>query len=94
MIDRKRVYDCIDTERTYQEDTHKAPRTNTEYLVIIEHYVREAFRSVSTRNDDQGTVAPLRKIAALAVAAMEQNGFEDRRIPHRGLDYGNIRSPF
>lgn len=77
MAKRSEVYDAIDGERNYQESRWERPRhnhTNTEYLVYINHYVQQAFAAVSTQDGDGATHPALRKIAALAVAAMEENG--------------------
>jgi hypothetical protein len=81
MTDRKTVYRVIDSERDYQEQRWKRPEhnhSNTEYLVYIDHYVKQAFAAVSTQDGDRATLSALRKIAALAVAAMEENGVEYR----------------
>jgi hypothetical protein len=78
---RNEVYNAIDGERAYQEQRWKRPEhnhTNTEYLVYIQHYVNKAFAAVSTQDGDGATLPALRKIAALAVAAMEENGVEFR----------------
>ena len=73
------VFEVVANEREYQDKRwpgHK--HTNTEFLVYIDHYVKEAFAAVSVQDDDKATYPALRKIAALAVAAMEQNGFARR----------------
>lgn len=73
------VYATITEEREYQDSRwpgHK--HTNTEFLVYIDHYVKQAFTAVSTQDTDKATLGALRKIAALAVAAMEENGIERR----------------
>ena len=79
---REQVYDAIDDERDYQEQRWERPAHNhsaTEYLVYIDHYVKKAFASVSTEENELGALDNLRKIAALAVAAMEEHGFIERR---------------
>lgn len=79
---REEVYKVIDGERDYQEKRWARPahnHSNTEYLVYIQHYVNQAFTAVSTQDGDQATLSALRKIAALAVAAMEENGVEARK---------------
>lgn len=78
---RNEVYNAIDGERKYQEKRWERPahnHSNTEYLVYIDHYVKQAFAAVSTQDGDVSTLPALRKIAALAVAAMEENGVEFR----------------
>ena len=78
---RQEVYNTIDGERDYQEKRWERPahnHSNTEYLVYIRHYVNEALSAVSTQDGDRATLPALRKIAALAVAAMEANGAQPR----------------
>lgn len=81
---RAEVYAAIDSERAYQKKWENPELTdsggrhsNVEFLVYIRDYVEEALHSASRDPDPtartQNTNA-LRKIAALAVAAMEQNG--------------------
>ncbi len=81
---RQEVYAAVDGEREYQKKWRDPELTdsegnhsNVEFLVYIRDYADEALH-VATREPDpkarlQNTHA-LRKIAALAVAAMEQNG--------------------
>lgn len=82
------VYAAIDGERAYQarrwnEDTTSSGGRHsvTEFLVYARSYVNEALEHVS-RNADPGAtdfaLHSLRKIAALAVAALEQNGVRSR----------------
>ena len=76
---RREVYRVIDGERNYQEwrwPGHK--HSATEFLVYIDHYVKQGMLLVSTQNGESGALGQLRKIAALAVAAMEQNGAIER----------------
>jgi hypothetical protein len=81
---RAEVYQAIDGERAYQKKWENPDLTdsggrhsNVEFLVYIRDYVEEALHA-ATRKPDPAAVADctngLRKIAALAVAAMEQNG--------------------
>lgn len=72
---RDRVFEAIEAERDYQDDrwpSHK--HSMTEYLVFIDHYVKKGFAAVSTQETDDEARIVLRKIGALAVAAMEENG--------------------
>jgi hypothetical protein len=74
---REEVYRAIDGERDYQESRWERPKHNhsaTEYLVYINHYVQKAFAAVSTEDGEGSALPNLRKIAALAVAAMEERG--------------------
>lgn len=84
MTPRGIVYEAINGERDYQRKWEDPVTTdsggkhsNVEFLVYIRDYVEEALHFAS-RNPDPAAVPVcqhnLRKIAALAVAAMEQNG--------------------
>lgn len=85
---RRDVYAAIDGEREYQDERWNGATTEshgkhsvTEFLVYIRDYVEEALHVVSRTADPGAQVFAkhsLRKIAALAVAAMEQNGIEER----------------
>lgn len=80
----EQVIELIKEEREYQDlrwgsgisscdDNH----STLEWLVFIEDYVNEAKHILSRNCDDQSTELSkhiMRKIAALAVAAMENNG--------------------
>jgi hypothetical protein len=81
---RAEVYTAIDTERAYQKKWENPQLTdsggkhsNVEFLVYIRDYVNEALHFASREPDPEAVIFctnNLRKIAALAVAAMEQNG--------------------
>ena len=82
---REQVYNIIDGERAYQEQRWERPKHNhsaTEYLVYIDHYVKQGFARVSMEDGEEGALEVLRKIAALAVAAIEEHG-----APERGMGY-------
>lgn len=75
---RAAVFAAINGERDYQDRRWPGSRhSNVEFLVYIRSYVNEALEFAS-RNPDLEAAAVctnnLRKVAALAVAAMEQNG--------------------
>ena len=84
MTKRTEVYQAIDGERAYQmkwenpEITDNGGKhSNLEFLVYIRDYVEEALHYGSRQPDPKFLTFSqnsLRKIAALAVAAMEQNG--------------------
>ena len=88
MTSREEVYKVIDSERDYQEFRWSPSTTesqglhsNVEFLVYIRDYVEEALHFCSRNGDPQANTFAkrnLRKIAALAVAAMEQNGAVER----------------
>lgn len=88
MSTRQEVYEAIDTEREYQNKwkdpnltDSNGEHTSTEFLVYIRDYVEEALHFM-TREPDPVCMPKaqhsLRKIAALAVAAMEQHGAPKR----------------
>lgn len=72
---RQDAFSAIESERSYQNyrwPGHK--HTVTEYLVYIQHYLNKAIAVASTSDSDETALAEVRKIAALGVAAMEENG--------------------
>ena len=78
---RKDVYAVIDDERDYQDSLWGTPDEHQhgtlEFLAFILDYVQQGIRDFSRNADPTGEVLALhatRKIAALAVASMEQNG--------------------
>lgn len=81
---RAEVYAAIDGERDYQRKWENPELTdsngrhsNVEFLVYIRSYANEALEVASRAPDPEARVQnthAMRKIAALAVAAMEQNG--------------------
>lgn len=81
---REEVYKAIDGERDYQAKRWNENTTTTagvhsvtEYLVYMQDYVNEALHTVSRTGDPLGSTAGLdiiRKVTALGVACMEQNG--------------------
>lgn len=81
---RRFVYAAIDTERDYQSKKW-TPETTTsngqhsfeEWFMYIEDYVNEAKHILSRekkKDADEKAAHIMRKVAALAVAAMEQLG--------------------
>ena len=85
------VFYAIKGEREYQEQRQPEHHRHslTEYLVYINHYVNRAFTVVSTEDSpDDFARAQLRKIAALAVAALEEHGVQFRKgyIPTTPLE--------
>lgn len=80
---RNVVYDIIDGERDYQDETWPAADkglTPGEYLILFEEYVAKA-RSRWVK--DHGDVAlrnEFRKLAGIAVRGMEQHGAIPREL--------------
>ena len=87
---RAEVYAAIDGERAYQKKwenpdvtTSGGQHTNMEFLVFIQDYTNEALHFGSRKGDPEAQMFmahSLRKIAALAVAALEQNGVLPRAL--------------
>ena len=87
-VSRHLVLATVSGERDYQDAVWCAATTPTEgkqspteFLVYIQHYLNEAVREASTAADPASMIAVLdnvRKLSALAVACMEQNGVVPR----------------
>ncbi len=83
---RHMVYEAIDGERTYQTkwDTaeSKGEHETGAFILFMEEYLSEARRLESTlesggntpEHDGEGSLDFVRKVTALGVACMEQNG--------------------
>ena len=88
---REEVYHAIDTERDYQDQlwnsfttTTQGEHTVTEWLVFMEDYLNETKHILSRRAEQDVITRALdnvRKIAAMCVACMEQNGCTIREKP-------------
>ena len=86
--ERSEVYAAIDSERDYQDTRWNSETTTSdglhdlaEWFVYIEDYVNEAKHLLSRQAKqyaDAEALDIMRKVAAMAVCAMEQNG-----APHR-----------
>lgn len=80
MASRAEVYSAIDSERAYQEELWGGHRHEAEsWTLFLQHYVNLATIKASTTDfTEEGKLtaylSDLRKIATLAVAAMEQHG--------------------
>lgn len=88
MNSRSEVYSAIDAERAYQAERWNEQTTPTkgyhsvtEFLVYMRDYVEEAMHVASRESDNTAIdkcLHSVRKIAALGVACMEQNGIRRR----------------
>jgi len=87
-LTRKEVYNAIDGERDYQDkkwnyDTtpSEGKHSVAEWMVYIQDYLTEGMHLVSRNADPEairlGTDS-IRKIGAMCVACMEQNGVDLR----------------
>lgn len=89
VLTRAEVYDRIDGELAYAHARWNADTTTSggrhsplEWLVYIEHYVNHAKTVASTMGDPVArdtVMEDLRKIAGLAVSAMEEHGVNPRQ---------------
>jgi len=89
MATRNEVYGAIDTEREYQnsrwnEDTTTSKNKHSfeEWFMYIEDYVSEAKHTLSRlarQNADPVANDIMRKVAAMAVCAMEEHGAPKRK---------------
>lgn len=85
---RSEVYAAIDSERTYQDEKWNEDTTTTggkhsvaEWLVYIDDYLREAKTQAARYADPESrelVLNTLRKIVAMGVCCMEQNGAPKR----------------
>lgn len=79
---RSKVYEAIDGERAYQEARwHEGTtpscgkHTATEFILFMEHYLEGARKLASTTAEGNTEVLDfVRKVTALGVACMEENG--------------------
>jgi hypothetical protein len=82
MPTRAEVYEAVDGEREYQDalkgirSTEK--RTLGDFLVLLNHYMVEANQSYVRNRGATQPMHEIRKIAAIAVKAMEENGAPKR----------------
>ncbi len=84
MATRSEVYGAIDSERAYQDTRWNSETTTTggkhsveEWLMYIEDYVNEAKHLLSRETyavSQPKALAIVRKVAGMAVCAMEQLG--------------------
>ena len=84
MATREEVYHILDGERDYQDRVWNESTTSTggkhtvtEWLLFMQDYLDEARSYVSRHPEPQGSnqaAHTVRKIAAMGVACMEQNG--------------------
>jgi hypothetical protein len=88
MTTREEVYRAIDGERDYQEFRWNEKTTSSggqhtvaEFVLYMEHYLDEARRQLSTQKSPRAEADGLefvRKVTALGVVCMEQNGAPQR----------------
>lgn len=76
---RFQVYEMIDTERAYQDSlpesrTDGSAKTPCDYLVMFDTYLRRAFDSWTENAGSDKALENIRKLAGIAVHAMEEHG--------------------
>jgi hypothetical protein len=102
MTTRTEVYAAIDGERTYQDSRWDSLHIHSfeEWFVYIEDYVNEAKHILARTATPGNTATPahiMRKVAAMAVCAMEQNGAPHRELENKGnrdfkISFGSAKS--
>lgn len=79
-VDRDEVYAAIDGERNYQDVRWgPTPRTVGEFVTYIQRYTTKLIEAASDNDGDEAALEVVRKVAALAVACMEQHGAPPRK---------------
>lgn len=83
MIDRKRVYKAIDSEREYQDlkwggSIHDEEWNVGDWLIFMDVFLNKA--KAEYTSEEGYPLEEIRKVAALAVACMEYNGAPNREI--------------
>lgn len=86
---RSEVFACVEAERRYQDERWSELTTTSggqhsvgEWAVFIDDYLRQLKTELSRTPEPEATdlaLHTLRKIAAMAVACMEQNGVRHRQ---------------
>lgn len=100
-MERLKVYHILDGERNYQNDrwqkdiaAGKAKYTEYEWLIFIQDYLTEAIHLATRGNEvDDARIAvqnSIRKITAMGVACMEQNGCPEREGYERVINPDNV----
>lgn len=92
MTARSVVYSALDAERDYQDwrwagtssddkqsDKPALDRSIDEYTLYIQGYVNELVHIASHSGNSKDKLDVVRKVGALCVACMEQNGVVERK---------------
>jgi len=86
LTTREEVYQALDSERDYQDrrwgpEQSSGKHSVAEFLLYMQDYLTQAINQSSRNADPLATTLALdtvRKITAMGVACMEQNGVVDR----------------
>lgn len=74
-ISRKRIFRFIDTERTLQDGRGYPSLTVSGEVVLFQHYIHQAVeRRITNPHSDEYALNTIRKLAGIAVRAMEEHG--------------------
>lgn len=79
--ERARVFAAVSAERDHQDSRWRdSEKSEMEYVLMIEQYAAEARAALTHPTDDNGSTPGdcIRKITALGVACMEENGIVER----------------
>jgi hypothetical protein len=83
-MQRADVYKAIDGERDYQDwrwgTVQDHPHDVGGWIVIMEQLLADAREEFTRQAGDVGALTELRKVAAVAVACMEQHGVNPRPV--------------
>jgi len=84
-MNRKRVYEIIDTERDYQENlpatrTDGREHTVGEFLVMGQYYLDQAIAAWTMNAGDEAALEQIRKLAGICVNCMEKHGAKPRSV--------------
>ena len=77
---REEVYRAIDKERDHQDLKWNADVHSTgDWIVFMRTYLTQAETRLSKESKTEGALEEIRKVVALGVACMEQNGIVNRK---------------
>ena len=79
-ISRKEVFTAIESERDYQDDKWGLEDTHSleEWVLYMEEYLSKARNALVEAEDEDEALENVRKVAGLAVAAMQDHGAPQR----------------
>jgi hypothetical protein len=91
-VSRNKIYDVLDGERDYQQETHPGDRTLAEHAMLMEEYARKMMLA-ATSGDTFLAQKRVREIGALAIRAAEQHGVWAREyhVPESANVSGTLR---
>lgn len=82
-MNRQEVYEAIDSERDYQDQKwgspNQRPKQVGSWLTLIKVHVDRAMEKWASSDGDAEALEQLRKVAAISVACLEQNGVQKRK---------------